>query len=64
MDGEHKGPPYLSCGAIPLSQHWLHSCWGRRLSELGGTADKLVEIVQTVPIGQVPESGSDKKYIM
>lgn len=26
-----------------------------------GAADKLVEIVQTVPIGQVPNSGSDLK---
>lgn len=26
-----------------------------------GAADKLVEIVQTVPIGQMPVSGSDKK---
>lgn len=31
-----QGAPYLSCGAIPLSQHWLHSCWGRRLSGSGG----------------------------
>lgn len=36
IDSKHKGPPYLSCGAIPLSQQWLHSCWGRRLSGLGG----------------------------
>ncbi len=26
-----------------------------------GAADKLVEIVQTVPIGQAPDSGSDTK---
>lgn len=28
-----------------------------------GAADKLVEIVQTVPIGQVSDSGSDEKQL-
>lgn len=33
---DNKYGPYLSCEAIPLSQQWLHSCWGRTLSGLGG----------------------------
>lgn len=60
MDSEHKGP--LTSLVEPSLSHntdFIHAgaedCLGRK-----GAADKLVEIVQTVLIGQTSNCGSDK----
>lgn len=59
MDVEHKGP--LTSLVEPSLSHntdFIHAgaedCLGRE-----GAADRLVEIVQAVLIGQVPHCGSD-----
>lgn len=61
MDAEHKGP--LTSLVEPSLSHntdFIHAgaedCLGRE-----GAADRLVEIVQAVVIGQVPHCGSDNK---
>lgn len=69
MDVKHKGP--LTSLVEPSLSHntdFIHAgaedCLGRE-----GAADRLVEIVQGVLIGQVPHCGSDnnnkkrKKYL-